>query len=213
MTIQFNHLSVTPLRVTSKFGKRNTGIKGASTYHKGIDLGRDFSKPQTPITSVASGIVTNNYWNDYRGWVVIVDHGEFKTLYQHLKSKSQLAKGSVVKAGQQLGVMGNSSNKDKLDIPVHLHMELIVKGKQIDPLPYLKNIKEEEEELTESDVKRIATEVVKEILGGNGEKEPSNWAKKDWEKAKQEGITDGSNPKGYTTREQVITMLGRKVGK
>ena len=40
MTIQFNHLPVdAPLRITSNFGPRNTGISGASTNHKGVDLG------------------------------------------------------------------------------------------------------------------------------------------------------------------------------
>lgn len=139
----FNHLPVEPLRITSKFGKRNTGIKGASTDHKGIDLGRDFSKAETAILSVADGIVLNNYWNDYRGWVVIIQHNGFQTLCQHLKAKSALLNGEKVKAGQQVGIMGNSSNKAKLKVTTHLHFELIVNGKQIDPLPYLQNIKED----------------------------------------------------------------------
>lgn len=154
----FNHLPVEPLRVTSKFGPRNTGIKGASTYHKGIDLGRDFTKSETAILSVADGTILNNYWNDYRGWVVIIQHNEFQTLYQHLKAKSLLLKGVKVKAGQQVGIMGNSSNKTKLDVTTHLHFELIVNGIQIDPLPYLKNIKEEI--MTKDEAKKILKEKV-----------------------------------------------------
>lgn len=38
---------------------------------------------------------------------------------------------------------------------------------------------------------------------------PSSWAKEAWEWAKKEGITDGTNPKGAVTREQVVTMLYR----
>ena len=38
---------------------------------------------------------------------------------------------------------------------------------------------------------------------------PSSWAKEAWEWAKKEGITDGTNPKGAVTREQVATMLYR----
>lgn len=164
----FNHLPVTPLRVTSKFGPRNTGIKGASTYHKGIDLGRDFSKAETEIMSVADGAVFNNYWNNYRGWVVIIDHGGFKTLYQHLKAKSGLKKGEKVKAGQYIGRMGNSSNKTKLSVVTHLHFELIVDGMQIDPLPYLKNIsnkrvEEEEEEMRYNKVEELPKGLQKEV--------------------------------------------------
>lgn len=67
---------------------------------------------------------------------------------------------------------------------------------------------EVEEEMTENDVKRIATEVVNQILNGSGDT-PSPWAKEPWNEAKQEGITDGTKPQGYVTREQVITMIER----
>ena len=38
---------------------------------------------------------------------------------------------------------------------------------------------------------------------------PSEWAKDDWEWGKEQGITDGSNPGGTCTREQVIAMIRR----
>ena len=38
---------------------------------------------------------------------------------------------------------------------------------------------------------------------------PSDWAKEDWEWGKEKGITDGSNPGGTCTREQVIAMIRR----
>ena len=38
---------------------------------------------------------------------------------------------------------------------------------------------------------------------------PSDWAKEDWEWGKEQGITDGSNPGGTCTREQVIAMIRR----
>ena len=138
MSIQFNSLPVNPLRITSPFGPRNTGIKGASTYHKGIDLGRNWNLSETPVYSVASGTVTNSYWNDVRGWVVIVDHGTFKTLYQHLRERGA-AVGPRVVAGQRIGTMGATTKTIK-GMTMHLHMELIYQGRQIDPEPYLKNI-------------------------------------------------------------------------
>lgn len=39
--------------------------------------------------------------------------------------------------------------------------------------------------------------------------EPSTWAKEAWEWGKEKGITDGTNPKGQCTREQVISMIER----
>ena len=38
---------------------------------------------------------------------------------------------------------------------------------------------------------------------------PSSWAKEAWEWGVKEGITDGTNPQGNVTREQVVTMLYR----
>lgn len=39
--------------------------------------------------------------------------------------------------------------------------------------------------------------------------EPSNWAKEAWEWGIKNGITDGTNPQGMATREEVITMIKR----
>jgi len=38
---------------------------------------------------------------------------------------------------------------------------------------------------------------------------PSDWAAEAWAWAKANGITDGTNPRGNITREQVATMLWR----
>ena len=151
----FTSLPVIPLRVTSPYGPRNTGIEGASTFHKGIDLGRDKSKPETEILSVANGKVLNNYWNDTRGWVIIIQHDGFQTLSQHLKIKSPLKVGQFVSSGQVIGIMGASTKTIK-NMSLHLHFELIANGKQIDPLPYLQNIKGED--MTKDEAKKIVKE-------------------------------------------------------
>lgn len=202
--IVFNHLPVTPLRVTSHFGKRNTGIPGASTFHKGVDMGKNLSKPETTVEAVAEGRIEDNYWNDTRGWVVIINHGEFKTLYQHLKEKSPLVKGGKIVAGQTIGIMGASTKTIK-GMSVHLHFELIVSGESIDSLPYLENIQEVEDLTREETLK-----LIKEVLAGTGD-EPSQWAKSSWEEAKTKGITDGTKPQGYCTREQALILIERAI--
>lgn len=138
------HLPVTPLRITSRYGPRNTGIPGASTFHKGIDLGADRSKKETSVHSVDDGVVVQNYWNDYRGWTVVVQHHEFSTLYQHLKEKSPLKVGQEIASGTVVGIMGNSSNPAKLKTATHLHFEVHINGEPVNPEPFLKNIKEYE---------------------------------------------------------------------
>lgn len=210
--IEFYSLPVdAPLRITSPFGQRDTGIPGATTYHSGIDLGRDIYKEETKILAVAPGRVIQSYWNDYRGWVVILDHGDYKTLSQHLKYKG-LAVGTQVKTGQTVGIMGNSSDPDKLKVSVHLHFELRVENTPIDPEPYLQDVIEEEYDLTESEVRRIAKEEIEKELTRIGisatlSSEPSDWAKSFWQWGTENDITDGSNPRGVCTREQTVTML------
>lgn len=201
--IVFNHLPVVPLRITSNFGKRNTGIQGASTEHRGIDLGRDFSKAETTIFNVSDGTVIGNYWNDVRGWVVVIDHGEFKTLYQHLKAQSPLKAGRKVRSGQQIGVMGKSSKK--LKIATHLHFELRVNDNPIDPLPYL-----QEEDMTQEKFNEMMDNYLSELA----EKEPSDWSKEQRKWAETNGLITGDTKgnkqyKSFVTREQIAILFKR----
>jgi len=135
-------LPYNPLRVTSFFGFRNIDIPGATKMHYGLDLGADKAIYKSSIDggdvlAVADGIICNSYFNISRGWVIILDHGEgFKSLYQHL-NKQGLIKGVNVCAGQPIGRMGATGVGSGL----HLHLEFIVNGVRIDPLPYLLKVK------------------------------------------------------------------------
>jgi len=145
-SIKFDNLPYDPLRITSPFGPRNTGIAGASRNHLGVDMGTDKSKYKGntdggPIKAVLPYTVNSSYYNKYRGWVVLLDHGNgIQTLYQHLKERG-VAKGTSGEAGDVIGTMGNTGTGAQL----HLHFELRVNGVPIDPEPYL--IKAEEEEV------------------------------------------------------------------
>ncbi len=144
--MQLQHLPYTPLRITSGFGPRDTGIPGATTYHEGVDIGTDKSKPYTatdggPVTAVLPGTVVSNYYNTARGWVILIDHGaidgrNIKTLYQHLK-QAGAATGAKVRAGDQIGVMGSTGTGAQL----HLHFEIRIDNVCVDPEPYLKGVK------------------------------------------------------------------------
>lgn len=204
MAFKFDSLPCEPYRVTSKFGKRNTGIAGASTNHKGIDLGRDMTRVETEVRAVKSGVVTSNYWNDYRGWVVTIKHDNtYTTLYQHLYAQSSLKVGAKVVAGQVIGIMGSSSNRKVLKVGTHLHFELREHGTPIDPQPYLEEVKPVDE--------NKVREIIREELQNASENKPTRALKESWEEAKTLGITDGSRPQGYATREQVIAMVLRAV--
>ncbi len=118
--------------ITSPFGGRNTGIKGASTNHKGIDIGRVYYSSQ--VVASKSGTVMISGYNSARGNYVVINHGSGNTtLYQHLSSRA-VNVGDIVIQGQAIGVTGASG----ISSGPHLHFEITENGVQIDPLKYLK---------------------------------------------------------------------------
>lgn len=145
--IKFNSLPYRPLRITSPYGDRSEqvkGIPGATPRHDGIDIGRDRSKypsgsgPCGPVLAVLDGRVEKTGSNSARGKYILIDHGGgVKTLYQHLHS-IKVDPGDQVTAGQEIGQMGNTG----VGNATHLHFELRLNGKPVDPTPSILGVPE-----------------------------------------------------------------------
>lgn len=121
----------TSKRVTSPFGKRNTGIAGASTNHRGIDIGGVFYS--STVYAAKAGTVIISSSNSVRGQYIVVSHGSGNTTtYQHL-SKRSVSVGQTVRQGQAIGVTGSSG----VGSGPHLHFEITENGQLVDPLKYL----------------------------------------------------------------------------
>ncbi len=117
-------------RTTSTFGPRRAPKKGASTYHKG----HDWATPTgTPIYASCGGTVTKAGWGSGYGYVVYIDHSDGRqTRYAHL-SKVLVKVGQTVKQGDKIALSGNTG----VSTGPHLHFELLIDGKQVNPIPYL----------------------------------------------------------------------------
>lgn len=160
-------LPYSPLRITSKFGPRNTGIAGASTNHMGVDLGADKSKYKTatdggPIKSTLPGTVIKSYYNKLRGWVVLIDHGTInghnvKTLYQHLKTKGAVTNTNV-NAGMIIGTMGNTG----VGAQLHLHFEIRIDNVCVNAEQYLLSAQEEQNVIRYNKVSELPKALQKE---------------------------------------------------
>lgn len=113
--------------ITSFYGPRNTGIPGASTDHKGIDIG---AVTGTHILAVDGGTVTiSSYRADYGNYVE-VDHGNgVKTRYGHM-SKRLVAVGEAVAQGDIIGLVGSTG----VSSGPHLHFEVWYNGVRFNPL-------------------------------------------------------------------------------
>ncbi len=98
--------------------------------HKGLDI---VNRKGTPVVVTADGrVVFAGYKHGY-GKMVIVDHGfEKLTKYGHL-SKISVNSGDSVIRGQELGEIGSTGRSTG----PHLHYEVVVNGKAVDPVDYL----------------------------------------------------------------------------
>ena len=132
--MKFDSLPINgPLRITSGYGERV--INDKKEFHKGVDIGRNKELDVTAILAVKGGTVFKNLWNNSRGWVIMIDHGDgYISLYQHLREASPLKPSTKVVSGEVIGVMGSTG----FSSGPHLHFELMKDGVVLDPTPYLK---------------------------------------------------------------------------
>lgn len=114
-------------KITSLYGQRSAPAPGASINHAGIDIAVPVG---TSVMAAVSGVVNVAGYNSARGNYIEVGFGSGnKTIYQHLSDLNVKA-GQSVKAGQIIGVSGNSG----ISTGAHLHFELWEDGRAVDPL-------------------------------------------------------------------------------
>jgi murein DD-endopeptidase MepM/ murein hydrolase activator NlpD len=116
--------------VTSGFGWRIHPITGDRRFHTGIDFGADLG---TPIYAVDAGLVELAGEKGGYGNTVIVNHNTGKsTLYGHA-SKLYVREGQQVVRGQVIAAVGSTG----MSTAPHLHFEVRVHDKPVNPRPYL----------------------------------------------------------------------------
>ena len=117
-------------RITSYFGYRNTGIRGATSNHKGIDIACSYG---APIYAADGGRVTYAGYKGAMGYVVIIDHNNgYVTYYEH-NSSLLVSAGQTVYKGQQIAKAGRSG----VASGVHCHFGIQRNGSYVNPLNYL----------------------------------------------------------------------------
>lgn len=114
--------------LTSRYGFRDNPVNGADDFHAGIDIG---AAEGTPVVAAQSGIVMRTGYNKLRGYYIILRHANgVQTLYQHL-SYIFVRGGERVGQGQLIADVGSTG----FVTGPHLHLELILDGVRVDPLP------------------------------------------------------------------------------
>ncbi|MBU5627923.1 peptidoglycan DD-metalloendopeptidase family protein [Oscillibacter sp. MSJ-2] len=118
-------------RITSPMGSRYTGIPGASTNHKGVDIGG--VGYTTEVHAAKAGTVIVSQHSSSYGNYVVVSHGSGNTtLYGHMSSL-KVSVGQSVAQGDVLGITGSTG----ISSGPHLHFEITENGSRVNPLNYL----------------------------------------------------------------------------
>lgn len=116
--------------VSSGFGWRTHPVIGEPAFHRGID----YSAPAgTPVHASAAGVVTFIGPADAYGKLVVVSHsGRVQSRYAHLEG-IEVTTGMAVTPGQRIGRVGSTGRSTG----PHLHFELVVDGRVVNPKPFL----------------------------------------------------------------------------
>ncbi|MFN2461683.1 MAG: murein hydrolase activator EnvC [Candidatus Velthaea sp.] len=118
-------------RITSPFGMRNHPTLGGFRLHAGIDIA---ASQGTTIGAAATGRIIIAQYAGNCGNMITVDHGGgMATNYCHL-SQIFVGVGQDVQRGQAIGAVGMTGDANG----PHLHFEVRIHGRPVDPLGYLR---------------------------------------------------------------------------
>jgi len=116
--------------LSSYYGIRKDPFSGLPSMHKGLDFA---GKEDDPVAATGAGLIV---WAGERygyGNLVEIDHGDgLVTRYGHNKQLN-VRIGDVVTKGQHIALMGSTGRSTG----PHVHYEVLRKGKQQDPLPFV----------------------------------------------------------------------------
>tara|TARA_Y100000996_G_C22554523_1_gene655019 strand:- start:195 stop:1670 length:1476 start_codon:yes stop_codon:yes gene_type:complete len=128
MTKSLMKTPINGARLSSSYGMRKHPISGYNKMHKGVDFAAPIG---TPIFAAGNGVVEYAGRNGGYGKYIRIRHdGTYKTAYAHLSSyKKGIGKGVRVKQGDVIGYVGSTGKSTG----PHLHYEIIVNGKQVNP--------------------------------------------------------------------------------
>lgn len=117
--------------VSSRYGVRKDPINNTKAMHRGVDFG---AKHRATVYSSAPGKVIYAGWKGRFGRFIEIDHGNgVITRYGHLR-RIYVKRGQTITYRTKIGQMGNSGRSTG----THLHYEIHVNKRSVDPLKFMK---------------------------------------------------------------------------
>ena len=113
----------------SPFGDRNHPLLGIMKAHTGVDWGAPLG---TSIYASGNGIVDKVGWESGYGKYIKIRHTNgYETAYGHMTAFARsILPGARVRQGQVIGYVGSTG----LSTGPHLHYEIVVNGRFVDPM-------------------------------------------------------------------------------
>lgn len=125
-------LPATVEMVTSSYGVRRDPFTGHAAMHSGLDFRGPIG---APIYAAAKGVVSFVGQKSGYGNIVEVSHGNgLVTRYAHM-SKFHAHVGEKVQAGAVIGAIGSTGRSTG----PHLHFEVRINGRAVNPRPFLES--------------------------------------------------------------------------
>ncbi len=87
--------------ITSPFGKRYSPTAGASSYHKGVDIG---APKGTQLFAVTSGQITFTGFLGGGGYTITLTNGNMKFTYCHVSPHYIVQEGDIIQKGQLIRI-------------------------------------------------------------------------------------------------------------
>src|SRR5262249_1619520 len=115
--------------ITSGFGGRNHPLLGYDKMHTGVDWA---SSTGTPGFAAGTGVIDKIGWEGGYGKYIRTRHANgYETAYGHLSAFARsMEAGKRVHQGQIIGYVGSTG----LSTGAHLHYEIMVNGRFVDPM-------------------------------------------------------------------------------
>lgn len=116
--------------LSSYFGMRTDPFSGRRVHHAGVDFA---GKLGSDVVAVAAGVVTFSGRRSGYGNLVEINHGNgYMTRYGH-NLKNLVNVGQTIKKGELIAKMGTTGRSTG----PHVHFEVIVNGRHVDPKRYI----------------------------------------------------------------------------
>ncbi len=125
---------VAALQVTNGYDFYHNQTLNWFYEHQGVDIA---AAEGTEVFSMADGTVESVSFDELNCTEIVISHVDgVKTVYRFVTAADGITKGAKVTKGQMIATVAEAKGEEYKE-GAHLHLEVLVNGKNVDPTEYL----------------------------------------------------------------------------